>query len=105
MTDNGDKKPISRFPGGSKVRVESTEGCCRARGRLCAMGLTPGTVCEVLSGGRYGPCRLKVRDTDIVIGRGMAEKIMASPWNGSKDVTDGACGAEECFQDEGRSST
>lgn len=79
MSDNGAKKPLCCFPGGTKVRVESTEGCCRARGRLCALGLTPGTVCEVLSGGAAGPCRIKVHDADVVIGHGMAEKILASP--------------------------
>jgi ferrous iron transport protein A len=42
------------------------------------MGLTPGTVCRVYAGGRCGPCRIRVRETDVVIGHGMAEKIMAS---------------------------
>jgi ferrous iron transport protein A len=90
MGNNG-KKPISKFPSGSKVRVESTEGCCRARGRLCAMGLTPGTFCEVLSGGSMGPCRVRVRDTDVVIGHGMAEKILASPADGESEGRTASC--------------
>lgn len=94
MRNNG-KKPISQFPSGSKVRVESTEGCCRARGRLCAMGLTPGTFCEVLSGGTMGPCRVRVRDTDVVIGHGMAEKILASPADGEFQDRTGSC-TERC---------
>jgi len=78
MSDNGTNRPLSHFPDGTLVRLGDTHGCCRARGRLCAMGLTPGTVCRVYAGGRCGPCRIRVRETDVVIGHGMAEKIMAS---------------------------
>jgi ferrous iron transport protein A len=56
------------------------------------MGLTPGTECEVLSGGRCGPCRLRVRNTDVVIGHGMAEKIMASKVDGMPSDKDGTTG-------------
>lgn len=84
MPENGAKRPLNHFPPGTVVRLVNTEGCCRARGRLCAMGLTPGTQCEVLSAGRCGPCRLKVRETAVVIGCGMAEKIMAEQVAGAE---------------------
>lgn len=78
MNGNG-KRPLSQFPGGARVRIEGADGCRRMRGRLCSLGITPGTELEVLSGGRGGPCRVRVHDSSLVIGRGMAGKIMASP--------------------------
>jgi ferrous iron transport protein A len=40
------------------------------------MGLIPGTEVEITSGG-YGPCRMKVRNSELVLGHGMASKILA----------------------------
>jgi ferrous iron transport protein A len=71
-------QPLTRFSGGNTVRIDSLNAGARARGRLCALGLTPGTSLQVSSCGP-GPCRLKVRGSDVVIGAGLAEKIMASP--------------------------
>ena len=69
-------RPLSDFPAGSLVRVVQLNGNSGARSRLCALGLIPGTEVEVVTGGR-GPCRLKVRQCDLALGRGMAEKVMA----------------------------
>jgi ferrous iron transport protein A len=71
-------RPLCRFRQGDKVKVEDLEGCRQARAKLYAMGLTPGTVLEVVSTGR-GPCRLKVRGTDLVLGRGLSQKVFACP--------------------------
>lgn len=71
-------KPLCRFQPGDRVRVEDLEGCRQARAKLYAMGLTPGTELEVVSAGR-GPCRLKVRGTDLVLGHGLSRKIFACP--------------------------
>jgi len=66
--------PLSAFPPGSRVRVESLCDCPKARGRLCAMGITPGTVVEITAG-CGGPVCLRARGTSITIGHGLAEKI------------------------------
>lgn len=71
-------RPITDFPAGDRVRVVRLAGNNGARSRLCALGLTPGTEIELISTGG-GPCRLKVRESDLVLGRGMAEKILAVP--------------------------
>lgn len=71
-------KALPQFPAGSKVRIEKLCECPKARGRLCALGLTPGTTVEVCSGGP-GPCRLKVRGGNVAIGQGMASGVYATP--------------------------
>ena len=69
--------PLNSFPSGSKVTVTALDAGAGARCRLCALGLTPGTLVEITSRGP-GPCRLKVRNTDLLLGHGMAEKVLAS---------------------------
>jgi len=68
--------PLNHFPSGSKVTIASCHGGNGARSRLYALGLTPGTQVFVTSSGG-GPCRMKVRNSELVIGQGMAEKILA----------------------------
>ena len=67
-------KALPQFPDGSRVRIEKLCDCPKARGRLCALGLTPGTTVEVCSGGP-GPCRLKVRGGNVALGHGMASGV------------------------------
>ncbi|MBN2140901.1 MAG: ferrous iron transport protein A [Desulfovibrionaceae bacterium] len=75
MKDDCPKKLCS-FPTGSRVRIsEVCAGSC-ARCRVFSLGLTPGTAVEVVHSGS-GPCRLKVRGSDLIIGQGLASKIMA----------------------------
>ena len=73
-------KPLSDFPSGSTVMIERFCDCAggQCRCRLCALGLTPGTQVTVDSAGPGG-CRIRVRGSDLVIGQGMAEKVLASP--------------------------
>ncbi|WP_029896625.1 FeoA family protein [Desulfohalovibrio reitneri] len=72
-------QPLTSFRSGARVRVEEYAASgCGARCRLCALGLTPGTLVEI-SGCTGGPCRLRVRGSDLVLGHGLAEKVLASP--------------------------
>jgi ferrous iron transport protein A len=68
---------------GEKVRVSALGDCPKARGRLCALGLTPGTEVEVCSrnGGprNGGPCSVKVRNCCVVLGNGMADQVLCEP--------------------------
>ncbi|MFP4072215.1 MAG: ferrous iron transport protein A [Desulfovibrionales bacterium] len=68
--------PLTNYPAGSRVRIAGLDGGCKARAHLCSLGLTPGTLVEVCSCGA-GPCRLRVRESDLIIGHGLAEKILA----------------------------
>jgi ferrous iron transport protein A len=69
-------RPITNYPPGSVVRISQLTGGRTARTRLCALGLTPGTLVTVGSSGG-GPCRLKVRESDLVLGAGLANSIHA----------------------------
>lgn len=76
--NNNGSLPLCRIPEGTLVKVEDLKGCREARGKLYAMGLTPGTELEVVQSGP-GPCRLKVRGSDLVLGHGLSQKIFACP--------------------------
>lgn len=57
-------------------------GRCRGRGlglkrRLMEMGLTPGTKVTVVKSAHFcGPIEVIVRDARILLGRGMAERVL-----------------------------
>jgi len=51
------------------------EGGCSARARLLAMGLTPGCPVELMSDG-CGPVKIKVRDSEVVLGQGLCDKVL-----------------------------
>jgi len=78
MSERLESKPINAFPGGAKVVIESLSGGQRSRGRLCSLGLVPGTT-VVVRDSRCDGCRLFVRESELVLGQGMAEKILAVP--------------------------
>lgn len=69
-------KRLTDFPAGTVVRVADIDGGQRARGRMLAMGMTPGCPVEVLSGGPEG-CRVRVRGSEVVLCCGLAAKILA----------------------------
>jgi ferrous iron transport protein A len=69
-------RPITNYPAGATVRIDRLSGGRGARTRLCALGLTPGTLVVVGSSGN-GPCRLRVRESDLVLGAGLANSIYA----------------------------
>ena len=49
----------------------------RATRRLTSLGLVPGTkIMKISSAPFYGPVQLRVRNTRLAIGRGLAEKIL-----------------------------
>lgn len=76
MSNPFSPRPICEFPTGTRVRIADIGGGSQARCRLCAMGLTPGTTVVVNSNG-CGACRVKVRDSSVTLGRGLASKILA----------------------------
>lgn len=68
---------LGSAPVGCKMRVRRLRGCPRERGRLCALGITPGTEVEVCS--RFGGCRVRVHDTSLVLGDTVADTIECEP--------------------------
>jgi ferrous iron transport protein A len=67
--------PLSMVSQGGKARLRAVHGGRGLRGRLSAMGMVPGCEIEVLRNSGHGPFIVAVRDTRVVLGRGMAMKI------------------------------
>lgn len=63
---------------GSVVKIDKISGGDNLRDKLLSMGLLPGKEVEVLSVRKHGPVIVKINDTRIVIGHGMASKILVS---------------------------
>jgi len=67
--------PLTSARPGQTVRVTRVDGGQALRGRLCSMGLTPGTPVEVVTD-NGGPVVLRVLGSRVMIGYGMASQIM-----------------------------
>ena len=72
-------KPIDQFPPGTRVKIVALNAGCAARSKLLSLGLIPGTEVVIKNSG-CGPFKLKVRETDLILGHGLAQKILAY-WN------------------------
>ena len=67
--------PLTMVAEGRTARLREVRGGHGVRGRLAAMGLVPGSEIEVLRNSGTGPFVVVVRNSRIVLGRGMAMKI------------------------------
>ena len=64
---------------GSHVIIDKISGGENLRDKLFSMGLHPGKDIEILSLRKKGPVIVKVNDTRLVIGHGMASRILILP--------------------------
>ena len=69
-------KPLSLIKSGNTVQLVSITGGAFMRSRLVSMGLLQGTTLEVVKNSGRGPVIVSVRGSRLVLGRGMAHKIM-----------------------------
>ena len=60
---------------GASVRIEKFEGGGSFKEKLISMGLLPGKEIEILSARKNGPVVIRVNDTRLALGHGMAHKI------------------------------
>ena len=70
--------PLAMVEAGRKVRLVSVQAGRRLQARLAAMGLVPGVELEVVGNALQGPFIVAVKDGRMVLGRGMAQKILVS---------------------------
>ena len=70
--------PLSMVESGRVVRLVAIDSGRRLQARLAALGLVPGTELQVISNSTTGPFVVAVRDSRVVLGRGMAYKILVS---------------------------
>jgi ferrous iron transport protein A len=79
------RKRLSGLRTGDTVVVAGFEAGRGLRRRLLAMGLVPGESIRVVRAESSGPIIVAVKDTRVMLGRGMARKIMVY-LDGSADV-------------------
>ena len=68
--------PLSMVSAGNRVRLVGVHAGRGLQGRLAAMGLVPGAEVEVVRKAAHGPFLVEVKGSRVMIGRGMAHKIM-----------------------------
>jgi ferrous iron transport protein A len=69
-------KPLSVTKPGEKVRLVSIEAGRGLNSRLTSMGILPNVVITIVSNGHPGPLVISVKGSKMMLGRGMAHKIM-----------------------------
>lgn len=70
--------PLAMASSGRKVRLVSVNGGRSMCSHLAALGLIPGVEVEIKRKSPGGPFVLGIKGGQLVIGRGMAQKILVS---------------------------
>lgn len=73
-----DVRPLTLTKDGEQVKIVSIEAGCGLNSRLRAMGLLPGVDIVVVNNRRSGAFVVKVKESKVVFGKGIANKIMVS---------------------------
>ncbi len=69
-------RPLSTVRAGETVRLARVEAGRGLKSRLASMGLVANVKITVVSSGHPGPFVISVRNSKMMLGRGMAQKIM-----------------------------
>ena len=68
--------PLNMVPSHKQVTLMAITSGRGLRNRLTDMGLNKGTKLKVIHSSRVGPCIISVGNSRLVLGRGMAQKIL-----------------------------
>ena len=72
--------PLTMATPGEDVKLIAINGGQRVRKRLADLGLTPGTVLQVIQANAWGPLIVAFKgDARLALGRGIAHKMMVEP--------------------------
>jgi Fe2+ transport system protein FeoA len=71
-------KPLSVVRAGETVKLARIEAGRGLKSRLASMGLVADVEITVVSNSHPGPFVISVKDSKMMLGRGMANKIMVS---------------------------
>jgi len=71
-------RPLSAVRAGETVKIARIEAGRGLNSRLASMGLVPNVQIKVVRNTHPGPFVISVRDSKMMLGRGMANKIMVS---------------------------
>jgi ferrous iron transport protein A len=69
-------RPLSAVEDGQRVILVRIDAGRGLKSRLASMGLLPNTEITVISNRHPGPFMVSVKKTKMILGRGMANKIM-----------------------------
>jgi ferrous iron transport protein A len=69
-------KPLSTVKAGETVKLVSINAGQGLNSRLASMGLVPNVEITVVNNDHPGPFVISVRDSKMMLGRGIAHKIM-----------------------------
>lgn len=69
-------RPLSTVKAGETVKLARIEAGRGLNSRLASMGLVPNVEITVVNNDHPGPFVISVRDSKMMLGRGMAHKIM-----------------------------
>lgn len=72
----GVEMPLSQAIVGQKVSLASIDAGRELNSRLAAMGMVPNVIMTIVNSGSSGPFVVNVKGSKIVLGRGMADKII-----------------------------
>ena len=68
--------PLVMAKEGEKVKLVQINAGDELKKRLAAMGLVPNSVFKVINNGHPGPFVVEIKRAKVILGRGMAHKIM-----------------------------
>jgi Fe2+ transport system protein FeoA len=71
--------PLAMFPRNTTAEVAVVRAGWGLQRRLADMGILPGIRVKIISGGRPGPVAIEVRGSKLMLGHGVANKIMVVP--------------------------
>lgn len=69
-------RPLSKVQAGETVKLSSIEAGRGLNSRLASMGLIPNVEITVVNNTEPGPFVINVKNSRMMLGRGMAHKIM-----------------------------
>jgi ferrous iron transport protein A len=70
------QRPLSTIRAGQTVTIASIQAGRGLNSRLASMGLVRGTQITVVNNERPGPFVISIKGSKMMLGRGMAHKIM-----------------------------
>lgn len=84
-TEPNNVRPLSTVRSGERVKLAGIEAGRDLHSRLIAMGLAPNVEITVVRNHHPGPFVIMVKNSRMVLGRGMAHKIMVSACDHEKN--------------------
>ena len=69
-------RPLSKVQAGETVKLVGIEAGRGLNSRLASMGLVPNVKITVINNSQPGPFVISVKNSKMMLGRGMAHKIM-----------------------------